>query len=503
MTTPAVRGLSRVWLFDGGAGPNVVPQYIAYGAAQGLDKNFGDVERIEVPSQVARKEYDAIGEIQSGEENATITIMLRRVLEPSLMLKVARKKCIADIQIHLGNCTDPRDFNAGWESGFVIALEGARITTYSTEELGSLQSDDESPINEEVEFSAREHYEIGPMTFAERAKSEIVQEIIKILVCDSPSCSDCEDPSDGCQKVFAITAPAGSSPGLQPEVVVSDDGFTTVAAESTITTLAIGEDPDDAACVGDNLIVVSQDSLSLHHAPLDDLLAGTASWTEVTTGFVATKGPRAIDNFGPFDVFIAGAGGYIYYSSDPTTSVSVLDAGVATTQDLNDIYAYSAEIVIAVGASNAVIFTTNGSTFQSVTGPAVGVVLNCVFARTEREWWVGTADGKIYYTKNQGQSWTEKTFPGSGTGQVDDILFASNMVGFAAHRNATPAGRILRTISGGHSWYVLPDGSSSLPANDRINSLAVCKRDVNTVFGGGLADNAADGIVLKGETTFA
>src|SRR5574341_1444957 len=243
MANPAVKGNSRVWLFDGGSGPTVSPAYIANSAAGAPEKSYGDIERIEIPSQTQRRDYDNIGEIQSGEENATISITIRRLMAPSLWLKVAGKKCIIDLQVHSGQCTDPRDFNHGWESGAIDAFENARITTYSPEELGALASEDESPINEEVEISAREYYQIGPQTFAERAKSEIAQEIIKVLVCDSPSCGDCENPSDGCQKVFAVSAPAGSSPGVLPEVVASEDGFETVKSETPITTLAIGEDP--------------------------------------------------------------------------------------------------------------------------------------------------------------------------------------------------------------------------------------------------------------------
>lgn len=501
MVNPAIRGHSRVWLMDGGASPSNAPDLLAYASAGPVDKSYGDITRIEVPSQIKRGDYDVVGEIQSGEENATLSLTSRFLLSPSKMAKVANKKCIADFQVHFGKCTDPRDFNRGWETGKIIAFEGARLTTYSTDELGSLQSTDEGMIAEDVEISARVFYEIGPMAFAERAKGEVAQEIIKVIVCDSQSCGDCEDPSDGCQRVYAVSAPAGSSPGVLPEVLVSIDGLGTIAQESPITTLAIGEDPDDAACVGDYLVVVSQDSLSLHYADLGQLGDGDETWTEVATGFVATKGPRAIDSYSPFDVFIAGAGGYIYFSEDITSGVTVLDAGVATTQDLNDIYAYSSEVVIAVGASNAVVYTLDGSTVQSVTGPAVGVVLNCVYARTEREWWIGTADGRLFYTKDRGEHWTEKGFNGSGTGSIEDIVFASSHVGFFTH-TLSGAGRVLRSISGGHSWYVLPDGNSSLPTNDRINSLAVCQKEVNTLFAGGLAANAADGILLKGSTSY-
>lgn len=499
----AIRSMSRVWAFDGGAGPTIAPRYLALAAAQAVEKNFGDITRIEVPSQTERGAFDVVGEIQSGEENATLGLMVRYAPGVDYILKIANKKCIVDFQVHIGVCTSPTDFNHGWETGKILAFERGRLTSYSTEELGALQSDDEEAVNSEVEISANDFYEIGPVTFAERAKGEIAQEIVKVLVCDSPSCGDCENPSDGCQRVYAISAPAGSSPGLLPEVVVSEDGLQTIAQESPITTLAIGEDPDDAACVGDNLVVVSEDSTSLHYADLSDLIDGTETWAEITSGFVASKGPRAIDAVTAFDVYIAAAGGYIYYTDDPTSLVEVLDAGVATTENLNDIYAYSTEIIIAVGDNNAVVYTTNGSTFQSATGPAAGVSLTAVYARNEREWWVGTADGRLYYTRDQGSHWTLKGFTGSGTGAIEDIVFASNHVGYLSHTTAAGAGRILRTVSGGHSWYVLPDGSSTLPTNDKINSLALCKKDVNTVYAGGLGADAADGILLKGTTTLS
>jgi len=71
-----------------------------------------------------------------------------------------------------------------------------------------------------------------------------------------------------------------------------------------------------------------------------------------------------------------------------------------------------------------------------------------------------------------------------------------------AHRpsiRSAPAGRILRTTDGGYSWYVLPEGSSSLAANDRVNALAACEYDANFVVGAGLADNATDGFLVVGQ----
>jgi hypothetical protein len=502
MPTVMKKGLSRLWVFDGGAGPTVSPQLLAMAATGAAEKNYGDITRVEIPSPTERGAYDVVDEFQSGEENATLAAVLRYTLEPSLMKKIADKKCVVDLQVHMGKCTDVRDFLHGWESGKIAVFERAHITTHSTSELGSMVSDDEGVVDENIEISASVYYEIGPMNYAERAKSEVTNEVIAIVVCDSPSCGDCDSPSDGCQKVFYVSAPAGTSPGLLAEVGASNDGITTIAHESPISTLAIGENPTGAACVGDNLVVISNASLSLHYADQGDLIDGTETWTEVTTGFVVAHGPNAIDSYSPFDTWIVGDGGYIYFTADPTSGVEVQDAGVATTENLKSVDAFTTEIVVSVGVNNAVVFTLNGGeTWQSVVGPAVGVTLNVVEIRGEKEWWIGTADGKIYYTKDRGDHWT-LSFTQTGAGNIWDIKWASNTVGFASGANSTPNGRVYRTIDGGKQWKVQPDSSSSLTTSDKIGTLAVCKKDVNTLYAGGLADNGGDGVLLKGSTSY-
>jgi photosystem II stability/assembly factor-like uncharacterized protein len=501
MSVPVTKGLSRVFIHKGGASPTTSPTFLAWAAAGALDKPLGDVTRIEAPSQVQRDAFDVIGSFRSGEENATLPLTIRYVLEKSEMLAIANAGCAFDLGIHLGKCTDPRDFNHGWKTGKILMLEDATLTTYGIGDLGTLTNEDQDAVNEEVELSALRVYEILPLTFAERAKSEVAQEIVKVLVCDGPSCGDCDDVSDGCQKVFAISAPVGSSPGLLPEVIVSIDGLSSVEHESPITTLTAAENPSDAACVGDYLVVVSQTDGGLHYADLGDLADGTETWTRVDTGIVATKEPNAISSVSPFDTYVAGQGGYIYFTNDPTSGVEVIDSGVATTENLTAIFAYSLSVIIAVGANNAVVFSLNGGdTFSSVTGPAAGVALTAVSARSEKEWWVGTATGRVFYTKDQGQHWTEKGFASSGSGSIEDIVWASNMVGYISH-TLSSRGRVLRTVSGGHSWYVMPEGNGSVPAGDKFNSLAVCQREVNVLFAGGLADNAMDGILIKGSAS--
>lgn len=68
-------------------------------------------------------------------------------------------------------------------------------------------------------------------------------------------------------------------------------------------------------------------------------------------------------------------------------------------------------------------------------------------AREGGEWWIGTSGGRVYYTTDAAQNWTEKTFPFSGTGAVYDIKWANPSVGYVLNN----AGLYV-SWDGGQSW---------------------------------------------------
>lgn len=497
MTTPSIptNAFSRVFSIEDTAGPENIPEYQGLWKAGAATWAQGDITRIRVPDPGRYDAFLTAGKIRGEQGTPQITIMARYTHDLSDMLALVRKGCESDIQIHMGLCQDPRDFNGGWDK--ILVLTKALPTNYSTDDLGAMMDSERAVINEEIPFSGEDLFEIKKLGFQEQATTQTVQEVVDIVVCDSISCGLCGVPSNGCDKVFALTMSFGASPGLPAEIIWTADGGGTWE-DTTITTLAANEDPDAMDCVGTYLVVVSQESISLHYALIADILTSSETWVEVATGFVAAGAPVDIWSADPTHTWIVGLGGYIYFTGDVTAGVSVQTAGTVTTQPLRAIHGLDALTLVAVGDSNALLYTNNGgSTWSSITGPAVGVALNTVWMQSEREWWVGTAGGRLFYTLNAGTTWTEKAFSGSGAGVVRDIKFFNGTIGYMSHDTAAIVGRIFRTIDGGHSWYILPEGNGSIPVNDRINALAVCE-DPNTVFGAGLGGNAIDGFIVKG-----
>lgn len=495
---------ARVWLIDNRAGPANVPSYKATLKAGSPEMPRGEPKVVRKADPANYGRFLVVDKIPGETGSPSVTLSGAYKFGLSKLLEVANRGCDVDVQIHMGKCSNPQDFNKGWEK--ILVIEAVAPAGWKL--AGDLNVQDEKDrdfAQQELKLTGENIFEIAQMKFAEQAGTAIVQEVIAVVICDSIQCGSCGVPSNGCQKVFAVTKSHGGSPGLPAEVIYTDDQGGSWA-DTVIDTLGAAEDPSDAACVGEYLAVITNEGNALHYAELADILNAAETWTKVT-GFNASGEPNAIYAVDPMRVFVVGDGGYIYKLTDITAAVTasnVQDAGVATTEDLKDVHAYDENNVLAVGDNNAVVYTIDGGlTWSLVTGPDVAVNLTCCWMKSVSEWFVGTAGGKLWYTRDSGTSWTEKSFPGSGAGSVKAVKFSNDTVGYMSHATATTRGRMLKTLDGGQSWYVLPDANFTMPLNDGLNDLAVCSYDPNIVFGGGLADNATDGFLVKGSAAAA
>lgn len=495
---PATTGMSRVFLAEGRLRVDHAPEYFSCYRAQAVSKGFGDVTDIECPDPERPGAYIKIGQYQAGDERATVTLEGRYAVDlRSRMLQLGTKKCPLDVVIHFGDCEDLSDFNNFKKALYLV---DAQLTSYDTEDLGSLQSEDTAPVNETVEVSARLIYDIISLTFAKKAEDIVTNEVLDVVICDEVSCGNCAEESGGCEKVFAVTKAAGGSPGTPPDVVFTLDGGLVWYAHD-IDTLLTTEDPTGVHCVSGYLVVVSNDAGSESYVDLDELDGiQDPAFIEVTTGFVTGGEPNAIDSVGT-KAFIVGDNGYIYQMTDPTSGVTVLDAGVATTSKLLDVDMLNRNFAVVVGNDGVIIVCEDGETWQlAESSPVgVGVPINAVLVLSKNIWLIGLSNGTLYYTLDGGENWTLKGFPGSGSGSVADLVKASDEVLYMSHTTAAGVGRVLASFDAGHSWVVLPQDVGLMPKADAFNALAACEADPELLVAVGLDDDGSDGIIVVGK----
>lgn len=496
-TAPQRTPHSRVFTIEDRAGPASSPEYQGFARAMALSWPQGDVTPVEVPSESAYGQFDIVDQIigQRGLPSLPLQFLMSRDL--SDVLKLVRKGCPLDIHVHIGACQNPTDFDFGFDKAMIF--EGARATDYTTGELGALGSDQDATVNEDVPFTGLNYYEVAKIVASEKAAAAVTDEVIAVAICDAKTCGECGISSDGCQVMFALTSGVTGSPGLPTELLYSEDGGLTWSS-TNISSMSLSDTPEGIACVGTNLVTISNNGNALHYAPIADILDGDETWTEVTTGFVGGAAPRSIFSLGRTRTWIVGDGGYVYFSDDITAGVTVQSAGDVTTEQLNEIAALNRLTLAAVGTNNAVIISTDGENWSAVTGPAAGVALNTVSFRPDtsgNEIWVGAANGSLYYTRDSGTSWTAKTLPGSASTAILAMAWSTPSVGYVSSTIAGPSGRVLRTISGGNTWVAIPEAEGlTFPAQDRVSALAACSEDPNLVLGGGLGDDGSDGFLF-------
>lgn len=447
---------------------------------------LGEATPVYCPSSERHGVWDIIATTPAAPELGTfdMTVRMDRFLRDAI-LDVIRQGCEFNLLTPLGRCTRP-DNPFDWDSA--IIRKGVRGTSFTIPELNPQSGENNEAANLTIPAQYRELLLLRRLVFAQYAESTIVSEVLDGFYYDVANCGDCGTASDGCGKWYWLTSASGGSPGLSSRLVVSiDDKATHFSIDINVLG---GLSANRVVPVGLYAVVISQANGGHAYSLFTDIDAQTQAWTLTTSGYVATKGPRAIYSKNSVLTFVAGAGGYIYLMRNPTQAVTVLADGSATVQDLNDIDGQG-NTVVAVGNSNAVLYSNNnGDSFGTVVGPAVGVNLTSIEVISDTIWHVGSASG-IHFTVNGGTSWT---LAWSG-GLINDIQFYDSEVGYAAVEIAG-VGAILWTIDGGATWIRGLPRLAGVPGSVvRYNVATPC--GPNEVAIGGRKTVGGDGILAS------
>jgi photosystem II stability/assembly factor-like uncharacterized protein len=209
---------------------------------------------------------------------------------------------------------------------------------------------------------------------------------------------------------------------------------------------------------------------------------GGATWTNVDVG--STNGQFAVDSHALFaldaqHIWLATSGGYIYFSDDGGATWTTQEAGVITGAG-NFLAVYFADeytgMAVAV-ADDIAVTIDGGRTWSAATATGQGGDLRVV-QYNGRYWWVATDDGDLFYSDDQGTTWSERTgFTGQGTGTIDAMDWVNPYEGWIGH-NIGGAGFLLYTINGGRHWFRVRTAT-----NTGLNQIYMCGSDLGWAVG--------------------
>ncbi len=494
----------RNYVQFGGPRPNNVPLYAGqdgqYFVVEGVsEQESGGVDPIRVPDPLRQGKYRLIGRKVTPADLAGSTIKMYE-RHGSIPRQLRGISCPLNVYEATGACGDLSNFLGGW-SDYVLIYSQGNVTDKDLGDRSSFDADD--AIEDSLSVVWADIYPVGSLGFGEQAATQVDREVVDIHYGGGEQCGDCGPTDDGTQKIYAITASSGAgSPGLPAELIYSIDGGANWS-QASITGIGATADPVAIDIVGDKVVILTKETNgAIYYATLSELgVPGT--FTKVTTGFVATHAPNDIYVANPREVYICGDLGYVYKTTDITAGVNVLNAGVATASNLLRIHGKD-DCIVSSGASGAIIKSINrGVTFATMAVTPSGLSIRALACLDARRCWVGTSDGRVFYTLNGGSSWTELTFTGYGTGQVFDIQFATDEVGFISHSNATPTAALWCTWNGGKDWTNTTPRLANWPTFNRGTRVAIPRSAEagiasNTIAIGGLAGGGVDGIILIG-----
>jgi hypothetical protein len=393
-------------------------------------------------------------------------------------------RCPATLYI-TGHKCGRRDMFTGWQRAFVfnLAAPGDRG-------LSGLAKREEDTVSEmSFSFSARPPvlrlYEMSSQRLS-TAEDQVLRDVYS---CSQQKCADaCGEASRECDTLYAV---AEADAGVTANVLRSG---TTAWAALTADPFGNKENIMAIACFAIDAdttrILVARGSVAANPAGVAYSDDDGATWTTVEVGSVngqAALGGGSLLALDMHHVWLVTSGGYVYFSDDGGEGWTVQDGGIAAGGD--DLYAISAadeDVLMAVGESGTVIMTRDGGETWSSATSAGGNNLVAVTYNPYGIWFAGSSTGKLYFSNDDGETWYERTgWPGSSSGNITDIAFVNEVVGFMTHNVTAGTGYVLRTPDGGYTWERIAAAENAVS----LYALHACNE--NLVYAVG--DIAADG----------
>lgn len=452
----------------------------------------GTIDPLFIPDPAKAGRYTLIGRTRNAPELPTMTVEAheKRGGLPRYLLD---RFCDNNFYVVRGLCVDLSDFYQAED--YVDIFSRFRFEgTIGRGGLYTRTGDD--PRTNTITLKGVSNYQKGLISFGEEAATDVVVEVIDGVFGTNVNCSECGLANDGSRVAYVVTRANVGSPIAPGQVLYTTDGGANWTPNS-ITGIGSVNEVRFIDIAGSSLFV-GTNSTTLFYAPLNQTTGAPGTWTSVTLTAALT------------DTWVQSQSA-IYFSA-ATGVYRTLSIGTAPTLiangalNLNRITGLG-ETIVAVGNTGTVYASlNNGSTWAVAVAPSANN-LNAVAVVSATEWWVGDAAGGLFQTTDGGNSWTQITnWPGSGTGAIEDILFATREIMYISHTVSSTA-RLILSLDGGFS-FARDDGTSHIrnwPTFARAGRLAAPSSEdivaANFLLVCGLAAGGTDGLLLLGAPT--
>ena len=447
-------------------GPNTAPVYMGCHAIGDVDRPEGDIELVYCQDESGPNLFKVVNSIQGTPAPSTFTITADLTTEID---ELERVRCPFTVFVHASK-RGRKDIFDNFDRSTIYT--NVRITSRGRSGLVARDPEDQGRSERTYDVSAESELDVVEPTITRQTISE-TQSINDITFCNDFACRTPSDPAmDSCQVGFAV---ADSSGYAAANVLYTSNGGTW---EATTDPFGIGENPIAIECFpfgrDTTRVIVANGSTSGAPAEIAYSDDNGATWTavNVSAGNTVFNGAHALFARNQYHIWAALANGYIYHSDDAGVSWEAQESGVLAATGWNAIHFADDEVGYVGGVDNEIARTIDGgTTWSAITGPAAqaGAAVTVVYTIDRNRAWVGYDDGQLFYTFDAGANWSERAFPGSGVGQVRDIKFFNESLGFMVVNNASPVGTALWTINGGYTWSRLDANT-----NSGYNSIYVC-----------------------------
>lgn len=475
------RGEGNVDVQIGGPG-NPWAYLSACAAMTGPEVPFGDTELRWCQDPMRAGKFKVSSKIRTAPDQ--ITFDLTTKLGKLDYLK--RLKCAFSQRARYAKCgerEDPVNYDP-----IMLAFCSVELQSKTYEDLVVTDPANEDEIMVTASASASYEYRIKKVNAGRTGGSSTLgdQAINDIAYCGSENCPGyCGDENDGCSMMFGVTD-SDTAPYPNPNLVKGEKNLNTGAVTwSTIPILGVNNNVENIECAGSRLVITSNGSVVAAYN--DDPDQDQDEWVVVSLTRTPSSNHNALFARTARELWLACNGGYILKSIDGGATWVEMHSASLTTQNLTCIWAFDKDLVVAGGENGTVLKSEDGGeTWVNITETSTtsATILSIVIPPNRpKEIYLGTNNGRIYRSTDEGETFSRVSFFGDSVGSIDSLRFCGPCAGdvmWILHNDAGPRARILRDLSGGAGGAdveLVMDYTSVIQGGIDLNALDCC--DVN------------------------